>query len=64
MKCKEEQCIAGNVCYSYPSRHLSVVQRVIPQSILTLARMKKFGKKKRIGWKVIVWALNEVYATL
>lgn len=32
--------------------------------ILTLAHKRRFGKTKRIGWKVVVWALNQVYAAL
>lgn len=28
--------------------------------ILTLVHMKRSGKRKRIGWKVIVWALNQI----
>lgn len=32
--------------------------------ILTLAHMRRFGKRIRIGWKIVVWALNQVYASL
>lgn len=46
MKCKEEQCIAANVCYSYPSRQLSVVQRVIPTEYSYFGSYEKVWQEK------------------